>query len=107
MEYVPPQAGGSGVDLKMVLERLAQEGVNELWVEAGPTLSGALLRSGLVDELIIYVAPLLMGDGARGLFQLPEFTRIADCPALDISDVRAVGKDWRVSARIRKAQDTG
>ena len=88
------------------MQRLAQEGVNELWVEAGPTLSGALLQAGLVDELIIYVAPLLMGDAARALFQMPAFTRLADCMALDISDVRAVGKDWRLRARIRKSQET-
>ena len=106
VEYAPPLSGCPGMDLVVVLQRLAQEGVNELWVEAGPTLSGALLQAGLVDELIIYVAPLLMGDAARALFQMPAFTRLADCMALDISDVRAVGKDWRLRARIRKSQET-
>jgi len=103
VEYAPPLSGGAGMDLVAVLQRLAQEGVNELWVEAGPTLSGAILQAGLVDELIIYMAPLLMGDAARALFKMPAFTHLADCMALDISDVRAVGKDWRLRARIRNA----
>ena len=106
VEYAPPLSGGAGMDLVAVLQRLAQAGVNELWVEAGPTLSGALLQAGLVDELIIYVAPLLMGDAARALFHMPTFTRLADCLALDISDVRAVGKDWRLRARIGKTQES-
>ena len=103
VEYASPLSEDAGMDLVAVLQRLAQEGVNELWVEAGPTLSGAILQAGLVDELIIYMAPLLMGDAARGLFQMPAFTHLADCMALDISDVRAVGKDWRLRARIRNA----
>jgi diaminohydroxyphosphoribosylaminopyrimidine deaminase / 5-amino-6-(5-phosphoribosylamino)uracil reductase len=106
VEYVPPVSGGVGIDLAAVLRCLAQEGINELWVEAGPTLSGALLQAGLVDELIIYAAPLLMGDSARGLFRLPAFAGLAECTVLDISDIRAVGNDWRISARIRKPQDT-
>ena len=102
VESVPVSPGGSGLDLEVVLRRLAQEGINELWVEAGSILSGALVRAGLIDELIIYVAPLLMGDRARGLFQMPDFTRLPDCPALDIYDIRAVGNDWRLSARVRR-----
>ena len=105
VEYAPSPSGAAGVDLAAVLRRLAQDGVNELWVEAGPTLSGAFLQAGLVDELILYVAPMLMGDGARGLFHLPVFSRLADCMTLDIGDVRAVGEDWRISARPRKPRD--
>ncbi|MEJ2564617.1 MAG: bifunctional diaminohydroxyphosphoribosylaminopyrimidine deaminase/5-amino-6-(5-phosphoribosylamino)uracil reductase RibD [Gammaproteobacteria bacterium] len=105
VEYAPSPFGAAGVDLAVVLRRLAQEGVNELWVEAGPTLSGAFLQAGLVDELILYVAPVLMGDGARGLFHLPVFSRLADCMALDVGDIRAVGNDWRISARPRKPRD--
>jgi diaminohydroxyphosphoribosylaminopyrimidine deaminase/5-amino-6-(5-phosphoribosylamino)uracil reductase len=106
VESVPPTVGGIGVDLTTVLQRLAQEGINELWVEAGPTLSGALLQAGLVDELIIYMAPLLMGDDARGLIHLPVFTRLADCMTLDIIDVRAMGNDWRFHIQINRSQDT-
>lgn len=104
--YLPPPAGGKGMNLRAALQRLAGEGINELWVEAGPTLSGALLQEGLVDELILYMAPLLMGDVARGLFHLPHFERLAECIALDIVDVRAVGDDWRITARPRSTQES-
>jgi diaminohydroxyphosphoribosylaminopyrimidine deaminase/5-amino-6-(5-phosphoribosylamino)uracil reductase len=89
-----------------VMQILAKEGINEIWAEAGPTLSGALLRDGLVDELIIYMAPLLMGDMARGLFRLPAFERLSECVALEISEVRAVGRDWRITARVGKVRDS-
>ena len=88
------------------MERLAHLEINELWVESGPTLSGALLQAGLIDELIIYVAPLLMGDGARGLFHLPQFSSLAECTTLEILDVRAVGGDWRISTRVKKSLDS-
>lgn len=90
---------GTGLDPETVLASLAEEGVNELWVEAGPTLSGGLLQAGVIDELVVYMAPRLMGDAARGLFQLPSFERLADCPELEITDIRAVGGDWRINAR--------
>lgn len=106
IDYVPPSSHGPGIELSIVIERLARMGINELWVEAGPTLSGALLQAGLIDELIIYVAPLLMGDGARGLFHLPQISSLTECTTLEILDVRAVGSDWRVSARVRKSQDS-
>lgn len=50
---------------------LGKQQVNSIWVEAGPTLAGALLQAGLVDELLVYVAPKLLGNDARGLFVLP------------------------------------
>lgn len=96
---------GTGVNLQESLRFLAEERVNELWVEAGANLSGAMLQAGLIDELIIYVAPLLMGDAARGLFHLPPFDRMADCLDLRITDVRAVGDDWRITARLETAGD--
>lgn len=99
IEYAP--AAGGGVDLKTALERLAQRGVNEVWVEAGAVLSGALLREGLVDELILYMAPLLMGNAARGLFDLPVFGNLDECIALRIEDLRAVGEDWRLIASVQ------
>lgn len=101
--YFPSPVGGAGVNASAALQRLAGEGINEVWVEAGPTLSGALLREGLIDQLIVYVAPLLMGDIARGLFYLPAFNNLADCIALDIVDVRAVGNDWRITAQVKSA----
>jgi diaminohydroxyphosphoribosylaminopyrimidine deaminase/5-amino-6-(5-phosphoribosylamino)uracil reductase len=99
VEYAPSKDGG--VDLKAALAQLARRGINEVWVEAGAVLSGALLREGLVDELILYMAPLLMGNAARGLFELPAFTGLDDCIALRIDDLRAVGEDWRLIAAVQ------
>ncbi|MCB1735458.1 MAG: bifunctional diaminohydroxyphosphoribosylaminopyrimidine deaminase/5-amino-6-(5-phosphoribosylamino)uracil reductase RibD [Gammaproteobacteria bacterium] len=87
------------VDLAAVLKTLAELGVNEVMVEAGATLSGAFLTAGLVDELIVYLAPHLMGDGARGLFHLPGIARMAQRIDLEISDIRSVGRDLRITAR--------
>jgi diaminohydroxyphosphoribosylaminopyrimidine deaminase/5-amino-6-(5-phosphoribosylamino)uracil reductase len=69
-------------------------------VDAGATLSGAFLRAGLADEIVIYMAPKLMGDGARGLFHLPGLTAMADAVDLEIQDVRAVGNDWRITVKV-------
>lgn len=87
------------VDLQALLQYLALQEHNEVLIEAGPTLSGAFLSGGLVDELIIYVAPHLMGSKAQGLFHLPALEQLADRIALDITDIRAVGRDWRIVAR--------
>lgn len=105
IEHAPSAPGGKRVDLDAALRYLGGAGVNEVWVEAGATLSGALLQAGLIDELIIYMAPLLMGNMARGLFNLDSLACLGDCIVLDISDVRAVGNDWRVTARPKSARD--
>lgn len=88
-----------GLDLAAVMEALAAREVNEVHVEAGSILSGALLEAGLVDELVIYLAPHLMGNDARGLFHLPGLERMDQRIELEIVDVRTVGRDWRVTAR--------
>ncbi|MEQ6340366.1 MAG: bifunctional diaminohydroxyphosphoribosylaminopyrimidine deaminase/5-amino-6-(5-phosphoribosylamino)uracil reductase RibD [Gammaproteobacteria bacterium] len=90
----------NGIDLPAVMRHLAALEVNEVLLEAGPTLSGAMLRAGLIDELIIYMAPHLMGDAARGLFHLPELVGMDQRIAMDIIDIRAVGKDWRITAKV-------
>lgn len=95
-------AGADRVDLQAMLEYLAsEEQVNEVLLETGATLSGAMLQAGLVDEIVLYMAPHLMGDGARGLFRLPGLDNMSQRIALEITDVRAVGEDWRISARPR------
>lgn len=93
---------GQGLDLRAVMAELARRECNEIHVESGPTLAGALLQAGLVNELVIYIAPLLLGDKARGLFQLPELARMNERTELEILDMRAVGKDWRVITRSVK-----
>lgn len=94
-------AGASGkVDLKRVLETLAQRGVNEVMAEAGCTLNGALIAADLVDELVMYMAPILLGDKARGMFGLPELTEMNGRRELRVRDVRMVGRDLRICARL-------
>lgn len=99
-EVVSVPAVDSHVDLNAALSLLAQKEANEIHVEAGPTLSGALIEKQLVDELVIYMAPHLMGDDARGLFSLPGLSTMKDRVSLDIQDVRTIDKDLRITARI-------
>jgi diaminohydroxyphosphoribosylaminopyrimidine deaminase/5-amino-6-(5-phosphoribosylamino)uracil reductase len=95
---VPGEAGH--IALEPALRLLGDREVNEVLVEAGPTLCGALLEAGLVNEVVIYMAPHLMGDRARGLVTLPSLERMAQRIALRIDDIRAVGEDWRISGRV-------
>lgn len=92
--------GPDAIDLAGAMALLAERGINEVLLETGATLSGAMLRAGLIDQLVVYMAPKLMGDSARGLFHLPCIQAMADAVALEILDVRAVGADWRISARV-------
>lgn len=87
------------VDLAALLRALGARGVNELHVEAGFRLNGALMRAGCVDELLIYLAPMLTGDAAQGLFDLPALQRLDGATRLDIRDLRRVGADLRLIAR--------
>ncbi len=87
------------IDLPAMCEILARDfEVNELLLETGSTLSGSMLRAGLVDELVIYMAPILMGNKARALFNLPFIENLKQKMRLDIADVRAIGDDWRITA---------
>jgi len=91
------------IDLAAMMSALAAEGINELHVEAGARLNGALLAAGLVDEILVYLAPSILGDGARGMFALPApLERLADRTPLNIVGVDPVGADWRILARIER-----
>jgi diaminohydroxyphosphoribosylaminopyrimidine deaminase/5-amino-6-(5-phosphoribosylamino)uracil reductase len=94
---VPEQDGG--LELHAVLGLLAGRGCNELHVEAGPSLCGALFAAGLADELLIYMAPLLLGDTARPLLSLPPLADMAARWRLRTLDTRAVGHDLRLRLR--------
>jgi diaminohydroxyphosphoribosylaminopyrimidine deaminase/5-amino-6-(5-phosphoribosylamino)uracil reductase len=100
-EVVRLPGGKDTVDLAALLDFLGTREINEVLVESGAILSGALLQAGLIDELVIYMAPLLLGDGARGLFRLPGLERLADAYRLEIRDLRAVGRDWRIEATVQ------
>ncbi len=91
---------GEHCDLDEVLARLAQLEINDVWVEAGARLHGALLRAGLIDELILYMAPKLLGDSARGMFAIPALASLADGWTVTFDELRKVGDDLRIVARI-------
>ena len=97
-EVVVLPAGDDGrVDLLALLKELARRQCNEVLVESGATLSGEFLYRGHIDELIVYVAPKLLGSTARPLFELP-IERMGSVLPITITDMRAVGHDWRITA---------
>lgn len=89
-------------DLKALLSLLADKGLNQVWLEAGATLAGAFIEQGLVDELIIYQAPKLIGSHGRALLHLDEYTEMSQVLDLNLKDVRMVGQDLRITATIEK-----
>ena len=96
---VLPDPNGQ-VDLPAMLRDLAQRGCNEVLLEAGSTLNGAMLRAGLVDELLLYVAPQLLGDRARGIAQLGELASLDQRINLKWQDMRQVGNDLRITVKV-------
>lgn len=96
------------VDPAALLRHLADyEQVNEVLLETGATLAGAMLDAQRVDEIQLFVAPTLLGGDARPVFELSGLTRMAQQRPLDILDIRALGKDWRITALPRRLPDTG
>jgi diaminohydroxyphosphoribosylaminopyrimidine deaminase/5-amino-6-(5-phosphoribosylamino)uracil reductase len=85
------------LDLHAVMEFLSEQQINELLVEAGSVLNGALLAESLVDEYVIYMAPCILGDQGRGLFKLPDVQNMADKKQLLLRDVRQVGQDLKLT----------
>ncbi|MCA0395038.1 MAG: bifunctional diaminohydroxyphosphoribosylaminopyrimidine deaminase/5-amino-6-(5-phosphoribosylamino)uracil reductase RibD [Proteobacteria bacterium] len=98
-----PNRGGM-LDLDAVMALLAQRGINEVQVEAGATLAGALLKAGLVDELMLYMAPVLLGDTARPLFAGLGLSEMAQRLHLQVLETRAVGEDLRLRLRPQRPQ---
>ena len=98
IESIP--GGGGGLDLSSVLARLADLECNDVLVEAGPTLCGSFIRSGLVDELIFFLAPQLMGSDARGMFHLPGLEMMTDKVQLAILEATPIGVDLRIRAKL-------
>ena len=87
------------VDLQAVLQYLAKEyQANEVHVEAGSELCGALLEQHLVDEIVVYIAPHIMGNSAKGLFHMPDLQKMSERINLEIKEIRQIGKDWRITA---------
>lgn len=87
------------IDLVLLMMQLAKRQINSIWVEAGAQLAGALLQAGLVDELIVYMAPKLLGNNGRALCDLPGLQHLSDAPEFAFSDVRQIGPDLRLRLR--------
>jgi diaminohydroxyphosphoribosylaminopyrimidine deaminase/5-amino-6-(5-phosphoribosylamino)uracil reductase len=102
VEAVPHGSGG-GLDLRLVLQRLTELEANEIWVEAGATLAGAFLAAGLVDELVVYMAPSLLGPTALPLAQLPPLAHLDQRLRLEFVDCSHIGPDLRLIARPARA----
>jgi diaminohydroxyphosphoribosylaminopyrimidine deaminase / 5-amino-6-(5-phosphoribosylamino)uracil reductase len=94
-----PNEGGK-VELFRLMQELARRELNEIHVEAGTKLNGSLLQAGVVDELLVYLAPSVIGDSGRGMFHLPEITELSRTRALKIREVESVGADLRIVARV-------
>jgi len=90
------------VDLEGLMRHLAAREVNELLVEAGQGLTGALLKNGLVDEIVVYQAPACLGSDAVGMFDLPSITTLDQGVGLTLTDIRQVGPDLRITALVEK-----
>jgi diaminohydroxyphosphoribosylaminopyrimidine deaminase/5-amino-6-(5-phosphoribosylamino)uracil reductase len=88
---------GERLDLDDALEALSAFGINEVLAECGPVLAGALLRANLVDELVVYLAPALLGADARGLAVMPGLDRLDERIRLRYTDVRQIGPDIRIT----------
>ena len=99
---VPVPVSNGHLDLHAVMQVLVQLEINELHVETGATLAGALLSAGLVDELLLYVAPVLLGDDARPLFADLRVEDMAHRYRLCASETRKIGDDLRIRLRPQK-----
>ena len=87
---------GQFIDLRVLMHKLADFGVNNIWCESGERLGGALLAAKLVDELIIYQAPKLMGPSARPLMSIPDYTSMTEIPQFRYSKVEIIGDDIKL-----------
>ncbi|WP_435594318.1 bifunctional diaminohydroxyphosphoribosylaminopyrimidine deaminase/5-amino-6-(5-phosphoribosylamino)uracil reductase RibD [Uliginosibacterium flavum] len=98
-----PDAEGL-VDLPRLMQELGQRGLNEVLTEAGPLLNGALIAAGCADALLLYLAPSLLGNGARGMFALPEMDSLQQRQQLHIQEISPVGSDLRILAQFWRRQ---
>lgn len=96
-EVIHLPASGSGIDLQQLLKELNRRECNEVLVECGATLAGAFVREGLFDELVVYMAPALLGSSARPLLGLPQLASMSEKVSLRWQDVRMVGNDLRLT----------
>ena len=105
VESLTLPTAGTGVELSALMTELAAREINEVHLECGARLAGAFLVADLIDELVVYMAPVLLGDGARGLFHLPGLDRMAERVHLELCDLQRIGDDWRMTLRPRRGRD--
>nr|WP_096526688.1 bifunctional diaminohydroxyphosphoribosylaminopyrimidine deaminase/5-amino-6-(5-phosphoribosylamino)uracil reductase RibD [Candidatus Nitrosoglobus terrae] len=101
VEVIAIPATQQGLDLKALMGVLAHREINELQIECGARLAGSFLQAGLIDELLLYIAPKIMGDAALGLFRLPGIQTMDNCIEVEIKEIRAVGRDLRLLAKVK------
>jgi len=89
------------VNLSAVLKMLAEREINEVWLEAGEGLNGAFLKANLIDELIIYYAPVILGSEAKGMFTLPPYENLENKISTTLMDHRLVGQDLRMRFKLK------
>jgi diaminohydroxyphosphoribosylaminopyrimidine deaminase/5-amino-6-(5-phosphoribosylamino)uracil reductase len=103
---VLPNAAGK-VDLAALMKALGERSLNEVHIEAGYKLNGSLLREGLVDELLLYMAPSILGDSSRGMFNLPEFAALSERYDFNVRSLTQIGRDIRIRAHVVREQGLG
>jgi len=89
------------VDLVALIKMLAEREINELWIEAGEGLNGAFLKANLIDELMIYYAPVILGSEAKGMFTLPAYENLENKITTTLIDYRWVGQDLRMRFKLK------
>ncbi|QNH66332.1 bifunctional diaminohydroxyphosphoribosylaminopyrimidine deaminase/5-amino-6-(5-phosphoribosylamino)uracil reductase RibD [Proteus vulgaris] len=98
---LPTNGKNSGVDLVLLMMQLCKRNINTVWVESGAHFAAALLEAGLVDELIIYIAPKILGNDARGLFALSPLSSLSEAPEFTVDSLQQIGSDIRVCLKPR------
>lgn len=98
---LPTNGKNSGVDLVLLMMQLGKRNINTVWAECGAHFAGALLEAGLVDELILYIAPKILGDDARGLFTLTPLSALSQAPEFTIASLEQIGPDIKVCLKPR------
>lgn len=98
---LPTNGKNSGVDLVLLMMQLGKRNINTVWVESGAHFAGALLEAGLVDELIVYIAPKILGDDARGLFAFSPLSSLSEAPEFTVDSLQQISSDIRVCLKPR------
>ncbi|MDX5152444.1 MAG: bifunctional diaminohydroxyphosphoribosylaminopyrimidine deaminase/5-amino-6-(5-phosphoribosylamino)uracil reductase RibD [Acidiferrobacterales bacterium] len=100
-EVIQLSSAAHGVDLLELMQYLAENECNEVMIEAGATLAGSAVASGIVNELVVYIAPHLMGADSKGMFALPGLQEMEERVGLQFQDIRMVGNDLRITALVQ------